>query len=45
MVCLKGAHFPKDTILVYVRWGIVKFTIPIKAIAYRLEIRRGQKLE
>jgi hypothetical protein len=26
MVRLKGAHFPKDTILVYVRWGIVKFT-------------------
>jgi len=26
MVCFKGVHFPKDTILVYVRWGIVKFT-------------------
>jgi hypothetical protein len=26
MVCLKEAHFPKDTILVYMRWGIVKFT-------------------
>jgi hypothetical protein len=23
---LRGPIFPKDTILVYVRWGIVKFT-------------------
>jgi hypothetical protein len=26
MVCLKEAHFLKGTILVYMRWGIVKFT-------------------